>query len=284
MITNPTLAIDTDPPGARARAGSVWDYVSASRLNLWAKCPLAFKLRYVDGIRTPTTASMFLGHRVHAGLEFYYRHRQLGISPVATDVTAHLTETWEEAVHENDMRFATANQEAALQAQTAKLVTAYLEQVPADEGNPLAVETAFEVPLLDPTTGRDLGVPLVGVVDLVLAAPAGPIVIDFKTAARGGDLAAIMHEIQLSCYAYGFRRSSGQQESGLQIRRLIKTKVPKIETHTVAARSEKHFRRLFALVRAYLADLRGDAFVYRPGFGCGLCEFRDSHCQRWGGN
>ena len=44
------------------RLGSVWDYVSVSRLNLWIRCPLAFKLRYLDGIRTPTSPALFLGN------------------------------------------------------------------------------------------------------------------------------------------------------------------------------------------------------------------------------
>ena len=44
----------------RAR-GSVWEYISPSRLNLWLKCPLAFKLKYIDGVTTPTTLSLFLG-------------------------------------------------------------------------------------------------------------------------------------------------------------------------------------------------------------------------------
>ena len=51
------------------RSGSVWDYVSVSRLNLWIRCPLAFKLRYLDGIRTRTSPALFLGQRVHHGLE-----------------------------------------------------------------------------------------------------------------------------------------------------------------------------------------------------------------------
>jgi hypothetical protein len=32
------------------RQGGVWDYVSPSRLGLWAKCPLAWKFRYLDGM------------------------------------------------------------------------------------------------------------------------------------------------------------------------------------------------------------------------------------------
>jgi nucleoside-diphosphate-sugar epimerase len=43
------------------RSGGVWDYVSASRLGLWLKCPLAFRFRYVDGIKPPPNPAVFLG-------------------------------------------------------------------------------------------------------------------------------------------------------------------------------------------------------------------------------
>ena len=66
-------------PKPATRPAGVWDYISPSRLNLWLKCPLAFKLRYIDGVRSPTTPNLFLGKRVHQGLEIFYRHRQLGI-------------------------------------------------------------------------------------------------------------------------------------------------------------------------------------------------------------
>jgi hypothetical protein len=61
------------------RQASVDSYVSASRLNLWLRCPLAWRLRYKDGICTPTSPSLFLGKVVHFGLEAAYRHRQLGV-------------------------------------------------------------------------------------------------------------------------------------------------------------------------------------------------------------
>ena len=50
-----------------AREGGVWDYISPSRLNLWLRCPLAFKFKYVDGTRSPTSPSRFLGKVVHQG-------------------------------------------------------------------------------------------------------------------------------------------------------------------------------------------------------------------------
>jgi hypothetical protein len=159
----------------------------------------------------------------------------------------------------------------------------YIDQVSPDEPQPLAVETTMEVPLVDPSSGEDLGIPLLGIVDLVLDGDEGATVIDFKTAARGGDLLEITHEVQLSCYAYGYRQLTGRKEGELQIRRLIKTKTPRIETHRYLARSDAHFRRLFALIRAYLADLEAGRFVYRPGYGCGMCDFAGSQCQKWKG-
>jgi hypothetical protein len=77
---------------------------------------------------------------------------------------------------------------------------------------------------------------------------------------------------------YLLRQLADETEAGLEIRSLIKTKVPKIEYHRYAARTDSHFRRFFQIVRAYLDDLdRGD-FVYRPGFGCTMCDVRFS---RW---
>ena len=75
------------------RQGGVWDYVSPSRLGLWAKCPLAWKFRYLDGIRTPTSPSLFLGKCVHAGLEHFYRNRQLRVSISAADAVPESTST-----------------------------------------------------------------------------------------------------------------------------------------------------------------------------------------------
>jgi hypothetical protein len=58
------------------RPAGIWDYVSASRLNLWLRCPLAFRIKYIDRVPSKTTPSLFIGKTVHRGLEIHYRHRQ----------------------------------------------------------------------------------------------------------------------------------------------------------------------------------------------------------------
>jgi len=221
---------------------------------------------------------MFVGKMVHAGLEVFYRHRQLGMTLPAGDVVQRMDACWEPLVAEDGLEFKDGAEEVKLRTQSAHLVSAYLAQLPADEPSPTTVETKLEAPLVDPFTGEDLGIPLLGVVDLVIDSDDGPLVCDFKTSARSGSPVEIMHEVQLTAYAYLFRQLADEIEAGLEIRSLIKTKVPKIEYHRFAARTDSHFRRFFQIVRQYLDDLDRNTFVYRPGFGCTMCDFRDGPC------
>ena len=268
---------------AHERQGGAWSYVSPSRLGLWIRCPLAFRFRYLDGIKTPTTPSLFVGKMCHSGLEVFYRHRQLDVTLDAEDVAKRMVDGWDETVAEEGMRFENEADEMKAKLQAVDLVAAYLAHVPKDEPRPLAVEATMESPLVDPLTGEGFGIPLLGIVDLVLGGQDGPVIADFKTAARGGTPVEIMHEIQLSSYAYLFRRLDGRAEAGLEIRSLIKTKIPRIEFHRYEARGDAHFKRLFGVIREYLDALDSGRFNFRPGWGCSMCDHRETHCQRWCG-
>ncbi|MGO8683150.1 MAG: RecB family exonuclease [Thermoleophilia bacterium] len=233
------------------------------------------------GHRPPTNANLFLGKAVHAGLQVVYRHRHLGITLEAADVCRRLLESWATLVDEEDMKFASTADEQSLQRQATDLVTAYLNVAPKDE-KPLAVEVSVEMPLIDPATGENLGIPMLGVMDLILDAQKGPTIIDFKTSSRSSEPLEITHEIQLTSYAYLFRQVSEQSEAGLEIRSLIKTKTPKIEFHAYPARTDAHFKRLFAVLHEYLDALDADRFNYRPGFHCGMCDHQ-TRCRDWQG-
>jgi hypothetical protein len=179
--------------GLSQRLGGVWNYVSASRLNLWLKCPLAFKLRYIDGVVMPTSPAAFVGKQVHAALETLYRHRQLGLVLDGHELARRQVASWDEAVAEDRVVFASTADNNAARQQSVDLVAAYFKAVPAGEPRPLAVEAAIEAPLIDPISGEDLGIPLVGVIDLVLEEAAGPLVTDFKTAAGSNAALEITH-------------------------------------------------------------------------------------------
>jgi ATP-dependent exoDNAse (exonuclease V) beta subunit len=110
-----------------------------------------------------------------------------------------------------------------------------VQLLPSDEPPPLDVETSLQAPLIDPVTGEDLGVPLPGIVDLVLDGQDGPVICDFKTAASSAAPLELGHEIQLTCYAYLLRQATGLREAGLEIHSLIKTKKPQCVFHRFPA-------------------------------------------------
>jgi hypothetical protein len=68
------------------RKGGVWSYRNPSRLHWWLKCPLAFRLRYLEGITAPPGTDMFAVKMARAALEHFYRHWQLGIPMDTGDI------------------------------------------------------------------------------------------------------------------------------------------------------------------------------------------------------
>ena len=87
--------------------------------------PSRLEISVYQGIRTPTTPSLFLGTVVHAGLEVVYRHQQLGIFLEAGDVAKKLMDSWAALVDEEEMTFDSPAEEQALQKQALDLVCAY---------------------------------------------------------------------------------------------------------------------------------------------------------------
>jgi len=264
--------------------GGLQDYVSPSRLALWLKCPLAFKLRYVDGIRTPPTQNLFLGKRVHDGLEFYYRHRQAGATISVKEVAEHIDRHWGDAADEEQVLFKAATESEKLLVKCQDLVACYLNRFADSDEHVLGVELAMTTALADPFTGEVIPMPMVGVVDLLIETDAGAVLVDFKTAARGGEPIEQQYEIQLGCYAAMYRELFGLPEAGLEIRTLVKTKQPRIEVHRFESRSAQHFARLFAVLHEYVAALDRGQFNYRPGTGCMFCDMRHEHCKAWSGH
>ena len=156
----------------------IWDYVSASRLNLWLRCPKAFELRYVHGVDTPTTKSLFFGKQIHAALENFYRIRALGHQPNVTAVLEELRNNWNEAIDNGESVFEDAASGILMMGKAVRLIEAYVSQIPADEPLPLAVETTPQSPLVDPVSGEDMGMPILGIVDLILDDSEGPVICD----------------------------------------------------------------------------------------------------------
>ena len=276
MMSSEVLSRDT----LAQRRGAVWDYISPSRLSLWLRCPLAFRMRYVDGIRTPPTENLFLGKQVHDGLEFFYRHRQAGVRLSDDEIAGHIAQHWPVAADQEQVEFKKQDNSDKLLAKCQDLVACYLDEFGGKDEKIIGVESAMAAQLLDPVTGTPLPMPMVGVCDLLLETEDGPILVDFKTAARGGVPLDQQHEIQLACYAAMFRELTGDLEHGLELRTLVKTKQPRVETHRYPQRTDQHMARLFVVVGEYVRGIELGEFNYRPGFNCTFCDMQEP-CTKW---
>ena len=72
-------------------------------------------------------------------------------------------------------------------------------------------------------------------------------------------------------------------EESLEIRNLVKTKTPRVENHSFGPRSQAHYQRLCAVIRAYLDALDARIHYIRPSHLCAACEFSKTRCARWAG-
>ncbi len=94
----------------------------------------------------------------------------------------------------------------------------------------------------------------------------------------------IVHGIQLNSYGYLFRQATHDIEGGLEIRSLVKTKSSESRLIAIRRGPIDILGRLLTVIRAYLDNLDSGRFVFRPGLGCSMCDFRDSFCSqcaRW---
>ncbi|MGL6195481.1 MAG: PD-(D/E)XK nuclease family protein [Thermoguttaceae bacterium] len=254
-------------------APGIWSYISASRLNLWAKCPQAFKFRYIDGIKTPTNANLFLGKVVHAALEHYYRRRQLGQPVSEADTDSLVSQAWKDAEAEERVQWESAENSAKCKAQADSLIRTYIAEYANSEEKIVAMEASLYAPTCDPDTGYDLGVPLCGIVDLVLQEERKCVVVDFKTAASASCLCEQTHAVQLMLYSE-LLEANGYSEPETEVRQLIKTKVPKVSSYRFGKRSGSQKQQFFELCREYLDSLDRGVFNFRPGWSCSMCDYR----------
>jgi hypothetical protein len=240
------------------------------------KCPLAFRKRYIDGYITDPTPALFVGRITHSVLAHIYRQRKAGQNCTQDNLPLLVADAWKFGMEAEPPFFESDAEEEKSRYQILDLVQTYLTTIPVEYETPIAVEKKYEVPLIDPSTGENFGLPLVGVVDLLLEEKGGDvpenILVDFKTSSTASinDLA---HELQITAYAYLLQSEMSDTPYSCEIRQLVKTKVPKVQTHRFPSRTDEHFNRFFGLVREYLDALDKKVFNYRPSWTCNtMCE------------
>jgi putative RecB family exonuclease len=192
------LSLSFDSPPVETRA------YSHSALKTFETCPLQYRYKYVEGLRTGReTVEAFLGSRVHEALEWLYREVLLENAVSLEDFLEEFRRLWAERWHENVVlvrknlpsRFYSNRGEECLKQY-------YERHRPFAHGSVIGLEMTLPITL---EVGCD--VPFTGVIDRLVEVSSGRFEIhDYKTAGRLPALREMSRDRQMGLYQIGVRQ------------------------------------------------------------------------------
>lgn len=237
MTALATARVTIDPP-ARLPV----DYLSVSSINLYQRCPEAWKRRYILKEYDPPNGKMILGSAAGAAeAQHFGRMIESGAGLSTEDVLDEFASEWEDRTSREEVDWQ-GDKPGALKDSGAGALRVYHTQLaPAVE--PVAVEREFEL------AWEGCGFGLTGYLDLEDSDGA---ICDFKMTGQRWSADKARGELQPTVYLAA-RRAEGNPASGFNYHTMIRTKQPTAEV-VGTERSERQLDlltdRVFAIARS----------------------------------
>ena len=260
-----------EPGQAKAKETAT---VSATRLNAWLGCRLKYYFRYVQRLKSPKTAALYVGTTVHTVLKQWNRARWRKEWLTAEQLQSAYELAWVSEQQQEPVAWDT-DEEPDEKKQGWSLLQTYFNQspIPPDE-RPEGVEVRIEADL------SQHGLPnLMGVLDLVRS---GGRIVDYKTIGQTPKDERAIHnnEVQLSIYSVLYREATGKQEGGRELHQLVKLKAPKLIITSQGPMTDAEQTRLFRQLESYQSGVEREDYVPSPGMQCMACSYFNQ-CRKW---
>lgn len=253
------------------------EHLSASQINLYLQCSLKYRYQYVDKLPKPFKSSgLAFGSVLHSTLDFFHKQKIKGNGVTLDKILKIFDVDWFCQKVENEIRYKNGEIETELLLQGKQILTKYFHSY---EGRPVASETPFSLPFIEPVTGEILGPTLNGIIDLI---EPDHVIVEFKTTVRTMDEQTAEDSVQLTCYAYAYRMLFRREPKALKIINFVKNKTPKI-VPLETKRETRDLQRLFYLAQEVLRGIGSGVFFPQPNFMCKDCEYGEP-CKMWEGN
>jgi len=227
-------------------------YLSHSRVAKYLHCAEQYRLYYVEGLRPRRpNASLVYGQAIHGALSALFRN---GEDPIEVFLHA-----WEE-VEEQDLDY--GRDSWAKLKETGRLhLTLFVNRELPKFTNVRASEKDFSLAV------STLGLPFVGVIDLVADLDKKQTVIDFKTAASAYPAYEAAMNDQLTAYQLAEPEA---EQSALCV--FVKVKEPRIDW-LVGERRPAQVLEYLEKVDHVAREISAGRFYKRPGRWCSYCDF-----------
>ena len=248
--------------------------ISVSQINLYLTCSLKYRFQYIDRLpRLTVPENLAFGSAIHAAIEWLHKERKRGRTPPLDEVLRVFEADWNAQFVDQPR----VEDEPHLIMKGKELLARYYHEAPDKVRES---ELHFQLPLINPTTGEVLDLPLRGVIDLV---QEDDTIDELKTSKKKFALEALPDNVQLTAYSYAFEKLYGRPPKELRLINLIRTKNPDIDVQ-ITWREARDYERLFNLGKEVRKGIRNGVFI--PNRGCWMCSDCEylPDCREWNGN
>lgn len=250
------------------------DHLSSSQINVYLLCGLKYKYHYLDKLPKPFRPSALLfGGALHAALQWFHEERMKG-KETSLDMLYRIFDAdWYSQKLGGTIRFKEGEQEMAL----THLAKEFLAMYAKEKHKPVeGCEVRFTVPLVNPVTGKDLGIVLEGYFDMV---EADETIVEYKTSAQTLSTDDIDSRLQLTAYSYAYELLHHKPPKGLKVVNFVKAKKPRMVVSET--KRDKHSYKGFLHVATEVFNgINAGIFVPHMGYWCKDCEYANI-CPLW---
>lgn len=238
-------------------------YISYSQINMYKRCPMQYKFRYIDGLKMKPKSSRILGTAVHSGLEEGFREKlnnggsDIRIKNLMKEKTVNTIE--ELLKSEQEIDWNEDDNPNRLKDDGAKMVSVYYDEK-GKKIKPVEVEKEFEIKF------QNVDWTLKGKIDII----ASKTIIDYKTGSSKPQDEWVFYDDQLKLYRVVY---NSPVESHWIIR--YKVKDPAIFVYRREILEEEMKQTLQDL--AVVVQLIRTGYFYRKNDlkVCGWCGYKE---------
>ena len=229
-------------------------HLSTSQLELYARCPEAYRRRYVEGERRPPGVAMLVGTGVHSGAEVNFRQKiESHVDLSANEIVDAAVASYNQRVHNEGVQPEIGQSKRLATAlgrdHVVHLASAHAA-AQAPHYQPVEVEKATTIIL--PSCSHDL----VAVTDL---RDDKNRVVDFKTAAKAPTNGEAHASLQLTVVATAYQVDRGEKPNEVRLDVLTKTREPK--RYVLASeRDEQDFAALANRIESIVGAINAGVF------------------------
>lgn len=239
--------------------------LSYSALETFQICPLKFKFREIDRIKTPQTKEAFFGSLIHEVLKILHEPSQLAI-PTEEEILKIFSEKWDTSFYED------SQEEAIAFSQGVKILKNYYAKNYPAKFNVVNLETRFEAPVLDQGETHII----TGIIDRIDKNEDGIFeVIDYKTSKKMPAQKFVDNNLQLAVYHLGIANrwpSIAEQNRPVKLSLYYLPHNEKLSTIKDFRYLSETKEKILSIIDKISAD--SQKFEPNPGPLCNWCQYQ----------